>query len=89
MLYCTYLCREFHTDGRSLSVLNAQRSYNGIGISLQAAHFKHGFNTVHSSVTAPLAKLPETTHYASFSLRGTEGGWRNFAEKSSASRTVL
>jgi len=49
--YCTYLCREFYSDGRSLSVLNAQRSHNGVGIPLQTAHFEYSFNADHSSVT--------------------------------------
>jgi len=48
---CTYFCREFYSDGRSFSVLNAQRSHNGVGIPLQTAHFEYSFNAAHSSVT--------------------------------------
>ena len=47
----TYFCREFYSDCRSLSVLHAQRSHDGVGIPLQAAHFEYSFNAAHSSVT--------------------------------------
>ena len=78
---------ELNSDGCTLAVFDIECSNNSLGVLIEATH-ADTFLDAAGAISRWNIKFRRRTYYASFSAKGTEGGWRNLAENNKASRTV-